>query len=252
MDWNASDAVEPTHSCTRLGVCYMLLGPCMGWECLASIEKKRGCPDLDIHWSLLKDRALLPCTLNICSWMALEWSASSARCKTPWRLKFLAPRTTVDHGQERKKEEEQEVGTSRGLPERKRSSKSSQCKANWLQSSCLLGPGASCQPDGLDHPQIDKLAKIGARGKYPGNMQRDMSLITGDFAVLSGCSKRGTLLAGGYSRDRKFWERAALRSQNVIPLDSGCELVCDKMREQRHAQNTKFGIWDKAHWTRLR
>ena len=42
--------------------------------------------------------------------------------------------------------------------------------------------------DGLDHPQIDKLAKIGARGKYPGNMQRDMSLITGDFAALSGCS----------------------------------------------------------------
>ena len=45
--------------------------------------------------------------------------------------------------------------------------------------------------DGLQHPQIENLAKIGSRGKYPGNMQRDMALITGDFAkALQGCSTR--------------------------------------------------------------
>ena len=38
--------------------------------------------------------------------------------------------------------------------------------------------------DGLHHPQIERMAKIGAGGKYPANMQRDLLAISGEYTVL--------------------------------------------------------------------
>ena len=42
----------------------------------------------------------------------------------------------------------------------------------------------AAREDGLEHEQIQKLAKLGARGKYPGNMQRDILGVCGEFGVL--------------------------------------------------------------------
>ena len=46
----------------------------------------------------------------------------------------------------------------------------------------------AARQDGLQHEQVEKLAKLGARGKYPGNMQRDILGICGEFAVLTKAS----------------------------------------------------------------
>ena len=42
---------------------------------------------------------------------------------------------------------------------------------------------AACQ-DGLEHPDVQKLARIGGAGKYPGNMQRDLAIMCGSFTTL--------------------------------------------------------------------
>ena len=42
---------------------------------------------------------------------------------------------------------------------------------------------AACE-DGLSHPQILKMAKIGGAGQYPGNMQRDLLAMSGEFSSL--------------------------------------------------------------------
>ena len=38
--------------------------------------------------------------------------------------------------------------------------------------------------DGLQHPEIERMAKIGAGGKFPANMQRDLMTISGNFPLL--------------------------------------------------------------------
>ena len=41
--------------------------------------------------------------------------------------------------------------------------------------------------DGLAHPDVECLAKIGGRGKFPGNMHRDLLHITGQKNILLSC-----------------------------------------------------------------
>ena len=64
--------------------------------------------------------------------------------------------------------------------------------------------------DGLTHPQVEQLAKIGGRGKHPGNMHRDLVLITGMPNVLSDATSKVSV-------------RLALQGKNKasteVPLD---------------------------------
>ena len=48
---------------------------------------------------------------------------------------------------------------------------------------------AAAKKDGLDHPQIHALAGIGASGKFPGNMHRDLLQITGKPTLASSVSE---------------------------------------------------------------
>ena len=43
----------------------------------------------------------------------------------------------------------------------------------------------SAVKDGLQHPDVVKLSKIGSSGKYPGNMQRDLALLTKGYTDLA-------------------------------------------------------------------
>ena len=47
---------------------------------------------------------------------------------------------------------------------------------------------SAAEQDGLNHLHIQKLAKMGGRGKFPANMQRDLMLICGDFTTLGDCT----------------------------------------------------------------
>ena len=47
--------------------------------------------------------------------------------------------------------------------------------------------------DGLSHPSVGQLAKIGGRGKYAGNMHRDLMHITGQGNLLHDCLSKHTI-----------------------------------------------------------
>ena len=63
---------------------------------------------------------------------------------------------------------------------------------SWGQMSAPLVQtlANAASQDGLNNPQIEKLAKMGGRGKYPANMQRDLLLVAGDFTKLGGCTSK--------------------------------------------------------------
>ena len=57
---------------------------------------------------------------------------------------------------------------------------------SWGQMSAPLVQAlakAACD-DGLQHPHVVKLSKIGSQGKFAGNMQRDLLIIAGDYTKL--------------------------------------------------------------------
>ena len=62
----------------------------------------------------------------------------------------------------------------------------------WGQMSAPLvqALASAALKDGLQHPHIQKLAKMGGRGKYPANMQRDLLIICGDFTKLGDCTSK--------------------------------------------------------------
>ena len=56
-----------------------------------------------------------------------------------------------------------------------------------MSAQLVLTLANAASQDGLQHPQLEKLAKMGGRCKYPANMHRDLLLVCGDFAKLGGC-----------------------------------------------------------------
>ena len=53
-----------------------------------------------------------------------------------------------------------------------------------MSAPLIQALAAAAVHDGLEHPQVAKIAKVGSSGKFPGNMQRDLMAISGDFASL--------------------------------------------------------------------
>ena len=70
--------------------------------------------------------------------------------------------------------------------QRSQSNLASQLISLWAWGQMVQTLANAASEDGLKHPHIEKLAKIGGRGKYPANMQRDLLLICGEFTKLGG------------------------------------------------------------------